>query len=37
MQQKLLQYEKLMAKAVAQYHTASARLDYITAKNTNNE
>lgn len=37
MQQKLLQYEKLMAKAVAQYHTAGARLDYITAKNTNNE
>lgn len=37
MQQKLLQYEKLMAKAVAQYHTASARLDYITAKNTNDE
>jgi len=37
MQQKLLQYEKLMAKAMAQYHTAAARLDYITAKNTNNE
>jgi len=37
MQQKLLQYEKLMAKAVAQYHTALAKLDYITAKNTNNE
>ncbi|HKK69473.1 MAG TPA: TolC family protein [Bacteroidales bacterium] len=37
MQQKLLQYEKLMAKAVAEYHTAVARLDYITAKNTNNE
>lgn len=32
MQQKLLQYEKLMAKAVAQYHTATARVDYITAK-----
>ncbi|MBU1369893.1 MAG: TolC family protein [Bacteroidetes bacterium] len=37
MQQKLLQYEKLMVKALAQYHTATARLDYITAKNTNNE
>jgi outer membrane protein TolC len=37
MQQKLLQYEKLMAKAVAKYHVATARLDYITAKNTNNE
>jgi outer membrane protein TolC len=37
MQQKLLQYEKLIAKAVVKYHTASARLDYITAKNTNNE
>jgi outer membrane protein TolC len=37
MQQKLLQYEKLMAKAVAEYHTAVARLDYITAKNTSNE
>lgn len=37
MQQKLLQYEKRMAKAVAKYHTATARLDYITAKNTNDE
>ncbi len=37
MQRKLLQYKKLMAKAVAQFHTATARLDYITAKNTNNE
>ncbi|MGF7138886.1 TolC family protein [Roseimarinus sediminis] len=37
MQQKLLQYEKLMAKATVEYHTAMARLDYITAKNTNNE
>jgi outer membrane protein TolC len=37
MQQKLLQYEKLMAQAAAKYHTAVARLDYITAKNTNNE
>jgi hypothetical protein len=37
MQQKLLQYEKLMAQAVAKYHTAVARLDYITAKNTENE
>jgi outer membrane protein TolC len=37
MQQKLLEYEKLMAKAMAQYHTAAARLDYITAKNTNHE
>ena len=37
MQQKLLKYKKLMARAVAQYHIAVARLDYITAKNTNNE
>ena len=37
MQQKLLKYEKLMAQALAKYHTAVARLDYITAKNTNNE
>jgi len=37
MQQKLLQYEKLMAKAVAEYHTAVARLAYITAKNKNDE
>lgn len=37
MQQKLLNYEKQMAKAAAGYHTAVARLDYITAKNTNND
>lgn len=37
MQQKLLQYERLMAKATVEYHTAMARLDYITAKNTNDE
>lgn len=37
MQQKLLQYERLMAKATVEYHTAMARLDFITAKNTNNE
>jgi len=37
MQQKLLKYEKMMAQAVAKYHTAVARLDYITAKNTENE
>ncbi len=37
MQQKLLNYEKMMAKAAAEYHTAVARLDYITAKNTNDE
>lgn len=37
MQQKLLQYERLMAQATVEYHKAMARLDFITAKNTNNE
>jgi outer membrane protein TolC len=35
MQQKLLQYEKLMATAVTQYYIATAKFDFITAKNTN--
>lgn len=37
MQQQLLKYEKLMAKAVAEYYTAVAKLDFITAKNSTNE
>lgn len=37
MQQQLLKYEKLVAGAEAKYHTALARINYITAKNSINE
>ncbi|MBR09424.1 MAG: transporter [Rickettsiales bacterium] len=32
MQQQLLKYEKMKATAITKYHTALAKLDYITAK-----
>ena len=32
MQQQLLKYEKMKATAMTKYHTALAKLDYITAK-----
>lgn len=32
MQQQLLEYEKIKATAITQYHTALAKLNYITAK-----
>lgn len=32
MQQQLLKYEKMKATAITKYHTARAKLDYITAK-----
>ncbi|MGX1023553.1 TolC family protein [Psychroflexus sp. MBR-150] len=32
MQQQILKYQKMKVKALAQYHTALAQLDYLTAK-----
>jgi len=37
MQQQLLQYEKNRATALAEFHVAMAKINYLTAKTYNNE